>query len=351
MVEFWETLGFGLTHVFSTCAFVLFLIFLNKFIQIRRRSREHLPVLGLTLIFLCTSVSYLIAVWGDYYLWEYGQVRLGLFLISFSAMYASFAALTFLFEYVFKKTRYLITGYLLVCAIIIAFIRDFEVLNNFTLYTAAPMFVIIPLFMYYSFIRPTSGVLRQRILLATLGIFLVAFGILARFSFLSELVGTYIYSVGTLFAIFGMSLFGFGFAAFSTFTDLNWMEKLRELFVIAQNGTCLYAYSFDHSMPIQDSDLIGGGFSGIQMLLSEMVHTHETIKLIDYQNVEIMLEQAKEHMFVLIIKEQSSVLRDKLKLFMHEFYEFFRESFKTWDGRIDIFKPTGTLIERIFEWS
>jgi len=350
-VDFWETLGFGLTHIFSTCAFFLFLIFLNKFIQIRKRSREHLPFLGLTLLFLCTSISYLIAVWADYYRWEYDTVLLELYLLSFIAIYASFAALTFIFEYIFKKTKYLITIYLIVCAILMIFMGTLETLNDFTLYTSMPMFLIIPLFLYYIFIRPTSGFLRYRILLATLGIVMVGIGIFFRFSFLSEALGEYIYPLGTMIAIIGLWFFAYGFAAFSTFTDLNWKEKLREIFIITRNGICVYAYSFEQNHSINDSDLIAGGFSGIQLLLSEMVHTSEALQLIDYQNVKIMLEQGKKHMFVLIIKDQSSFIRYKLKLFTQEFYEFFKDVIEVWNSNVDIFKPTGTLIQRIFEWS
>ncbi len=324
-VDFWEALGFGVTHIFSTCAFVIFLIFLNKYNQIRKRSREHLPFLGLTLLFICTSISYFIAVWGDYYRWEYGIIRVEMYLISSIAIYASFAALTFIFEYIFKKTKFIITYYLIFCAILMIFIRDLETLDTITLYTCTPMFLIIPIFLYYIFIRPTSGFLRQRILLATLGIFMVGIGIFFRFSFLSELLGGYIYPLGTIVAIVGVCLFGYGFAAFSTFTDLNWKDKLREIFVISLNGICVYAYSFEQNRSIKDSDLIAGGFSGIQLLLSEMVHTSETLQLIDYQNVKVMLEQGKSHSFILIIKEQSSFIRHKLKLFTQEFYEFFED--------------------------
>jgi hypothetical protein len=211
------------------------------------------------------------------------------------------------------------------------------------------MFLLIPLFLYWIFIKPSSGFLRQRIILATLGIFMVGIGIFFRFSFLSESVGDFMYPLGTMIAIIGLCLFGYGFAAFSTFTDLNWKEKLREIFIIKPNGICVYAYSFEQNRSIADSDLIAGGFSGIQSLLSEIVHTSETLQLIDYQNVKIMLERGKYHMFILIIKEQSSIIRYKLKVFIQEFYEFFKDVVEIWDNNVDIFKPTGTLIQKIFE--
>jgi len=350
-MDLWQALGFGLTHIFSTCAFVLFIVFLYKTIRIRKRLRDYLPFLGLTLVFICTSISYLLAVWADYLRWEYSTINLELYLLSFNSMYISFAALTFIFEYIFKKTKYFITAYLILCAIIIAFIKDLATLNNFTVYTSGPMFLIIPLFLFYIFIKPTSGFLRQRILLATLGIIMVGIGIFFRFSFLSELLGEHMYSLGTMIAIIGLCLFGYGFAAFSTFTDLNWKDKLREIFIVAPTGVCLYAYSFEKNRSIEDSDLIAGGFSGIQSLLSEIVETHESLQLIDYQNVKIMIEPRLDFAFILIIKEESSFLRYKLRLFTQEFSDFFKDVLTIWNNNIDIFKPTGTLIKKIFEWS
>jgi hypothetical protein len=348
-MDFWNALGFGLTHIFSTCGFVLFIVYLNKAIRLKKRVHEYLPFVGLTLLFICTGISYLLAVWADYYRWEYGIIVIELYVISFSAMYASFAALTYLFEFMFKKTKFIITGYLIACAVIVNFWRDLEILNSFTLYTSIPMFLIIPLFLYYTFIKPTSGILRQRVLFGTLGIIMVGIGIFFRFSFLSETLGEYIYSVGTLFAIIGVCLFGYGFSAFSTFTDLNWKKKLYELYVVAPNGACVFAYSFSQSRSLKDSDLIAGGFSGIQSLLSEMMQTNETLQLIDYQNMKIMLEQVKGYMFILISKEESWFIRYKLRLFTEEFNAFFKDILEIWDHRTDVFKPTSTLIEKIFE--
>jgi hypothetical protein len=144
-------------------------------------------------------------------------------------------------------------------------------------------------------------------------------------------------------------LIGYGFAAFSTFTDLQWKEKLRELFVISKGGICLYAFSFEKNLPLENSDLLAGGFSGIQALLAEIVKTKESLHLIDYQTVKILLTQSAEAMFVLVIKEESTFLQYKLQLFSDEFQTFFKDSLPRWKGEMDIFKPTITLVQRVFE--
>ena len=155
--------------------------------------------------------------------------------------------------------------------------------------------------------------------------------------------------MGTAISLLGVCILGFGFSGFSTFSDLRWKDKLREIFIIAEGGVCLYAFSFDQNIPLEDTDLIAGGFAGIQGILSEMVKTSESLHLIDYQNMKIMLEQRTSVMFVLIIKEESSFLEYKLKVFAEEFQTFYEEILQKWTGDIDIFKPTSTLIQRVFE--
>jgi hypothetical protein len=62
-----------------------------------------------------------------------------------------------------------------------------------------------------------------------------------------------------------------------------------------------------------------------------------------------MVEQGLDVMFILLINEESSFLQYKLKLFSEEFQTFFKEVLPDWKGDIDLFKPTETIIRRVFE--
>ena len=111
----------------------------------------------------------------------------------------------------------------------------------------------------------------------------------------------------------------------------------------------IIARANEKNIPLDDSQLIAGGFSGIQILLSELVKTSESLQLIDYRDVKIMVEQGTNALFVLIIKEESSFLQYKLKLFAEEFQNHFEDLIEHWVGEIDVFTPTRALIQRIFE--
>jgi hypothetical protein len=356
MVDPWEMAGLGTAYLLVACAFFVFLQFFGKFLRTRKTTRELLPFLGLTILALFISISFFIVSWFDYFRWEGVGEFLLLYKLQNLLNLAAFAAVTFFWEYVLKKTKYIITAYMLVgttlyfvLSIIMGRLEDLQASSTYILIFGVPLFILCTPIWYLVFIRPTSGFLRRRMLLSYVGFFSVGIGLIGRNDLFIEILGIYMYTVGTTIIIIGIALVGYGFAAFSTFTDLKWKQKLREIFVISHNGVCLYAYSFEQNIPLEDSQLIAGGFSGIQLLLSEMVKTEETLQLIDYQNVKIMVEQGENAMSVMIINEESSFLQYKLKLFSEEFQNLFKDLLDHWAGEIEVFTPTRAIIQRIFE--
>ena len=342
--------GLSITAIAATCMFILCLYFLNRLLKVRATTRELLPFLGIAIQYLLFSLSNFFAIAYDYLYWEsLGTIiRIDLLKMLILSNFAGYGSLTFLCEFVFKKTKYIFTILMGLLIVLIMIAQSVEQISSTILYLGPfllPNFIV----WYFVFIKPTSGFLRHRMYLALFGLFLILGGILTRGLSHEALYGVYFGIAGTLFYIIGLGLIGYGFAAFSTFTDLRWKDKLRELFVIASNGTCLYAFSFEQNLVIEDSDLVAGGFSGIQLLLSEMVKTTESLQLIDYQNVKIMIEQKAKVMFILIIKDESKFLQFKLRNFADEFQNFFKETLANWKGEIHVFQPTRALIEKIFE--
>ncbi len=342
--------------ILSICGFLLCFYFLKKFMKVRKTSRELLPFLGVALAFLAWGVSYLLSS---------QRIFLSIFEIEFLAgeffpkfefvlLFSSVVFVAFLCELSLRKTKF-ITTCTGVAVVIIGMFMETGVVgvgdDLATYQLIGGPIILLPLIplLYFAFIKPTFGSLRHRMYFAMFGFFLAASGLVFRNRAFNSLFFGYNGIFARIFAIMGLISIGYGFAAYSTFTDLQWKDKMREIFVISPNGVCIYAFSFEQQIPLEDSDLIAGGFSGIQLLLSEMVKTTESLHLIDYQSVKIMVEQGASAMFVLILKEESSFLEYKLRSFAEEFQNFFKEVLQHWIGEMEVFKPTRTLIQRVFE--
>ncbi len=341
--------GLEATIVLACGGFGFFIFFLFKILRIKKTTRELLPFIGLALMFLAMGIGYFISSWFDYYRWENGIEIVLLWKLNTVCVTFGFASLMFLMEVILRKSKFAVTAFLVTGGIIILILNDLDSLRLWFTILGIPFIVIAPIFWYFVFFKQTTGVYRMKMIFAFLGVVIAAVGLVFRNDLLVRSLGTQSYVLGTLMAVCGVTLIAYGFSAFSTLTDLKWKSKLRELFTITNNGVCLYAYSFEQNIPLEDSDLIAVGFSGIQSLLSEMVNTKEPMHMIDYQNVKIIVEQGTEVIFVLIIKEESSFLQYKLGLFANEFQTFFKDLLEHWEGEMTTFQPTLSLVKRVFE--
>ncbi len=155
MVDFftWELLGFWLTCIFSTCSFFLFLYFMKKLLGVRKTTREILPFLGLAIVFLSISIGFMMLSWIDYTWWVENPIGPELDLILqlqnfFGILIViGFASLGFLLEFVWRKTKFVLTIYETIGIFVLIFL------------TAHPDFIlyIVIFFFIKSLFSPTPN--------------------------------------------------------------------------------------------------------------------------------------------------------------------------------------------------
>ncbi len=359
-MDVWDIIAHDSGMILAFSTFLIFIYFLNKLRNVRKTTREILPFVGIVLLVLAATISFSVESWriilgvlGAYST----KVNIILYGIQFLAIIGTVEFFVFLAEYVAKKTKYLLSIYVLIEFIIGIYLTviasDIGILSFYSIIASSPLLFGLVLW-YFVFIKPTSEIVRKRMIFTMVGLIIVAIALILR-----SRVGTIIFwnfsqlacLIGNIMAIVGVVLVWYGFSALQTLSDLGWKAKLREIFVISSKGVALYAFSFDQNEPLQDSDLIAGGFSGIQLLLSEIVKTEESLNLIEYHNLKILVKQEKDLIFILILKEESTYLQYKLERFSDEFQDFFKEILVSWDGQIDTFIPTRRIIQQVFEIS
>ncbi len=348
-LDFWKMMSLGITFILISNTIFLSHYFINKIYQTKKFKSEILPFYGITFLFLFGSVSYIFAIIFDFFHWYYDHSILIYFRLHLIFYVLSVASCIFVYENVTKKTKYLLTIYMIGGLVINFFIFSYKGLNLFSNFTFGLGLLILLILQYVVFVRPTSGMLKRRMYSALIGLIIIGFGSFLRNPTINEAFGYYLFSMGTLLVNFGVLLMGFGFSAFSTFTDLNWKEKLHEIFILTKDGLLCYAYSFDVDQKMNGSELLAAGFSSIQIFLSEILKTKDDLQIIEYKNLNVILELKGNIVFVLVIKEKSSFLKHKLGEFSQKFCEIFTDSLKNWNGDMEIFYPTKNLIQNIFE--
>ncbi len=354
MLDTWEMVGFALTWVFATCSFAVALLFVIKLNQARRTTKELQPFLAMAVLCLSYGVSHVIASWLDYYRWSQGIVVPGLWKAFAVILFIAGGSFVLVHEYALKKTKYIISIFVFSGIVPMLLLNDFAMENLLLLAWGIPgLLLALPLY-YFIFLRPAKGLLKKRMFVTFLGMCAIGLASVLRSDSLVPILGfqgsIYAYAIGTVLDIFGMCDIGYGFSRLSTFSDLNWKTKLRELFVINDSGLCLWAFSFAQNQSIKDSDLIAGGFSGIISFLGEITKTTENLKQIDYHDLKIVLDQGKAGLItILVISDKSTYLPYKLSVFTTEFQTYFQETLAKWDGNASIFAPTAKIVEQVFE--
>ncbi len=297
-------------------------------------------------MFLGIALTYSLRILNDYYDIFY-QNNVLMLISNIPFVIGTLPVVLYLEKNILKKTRFLVSSLLIISSIIFVFmsiISNFEP-STIEFWVAPPTGIglLVPSIIYLYLMIKSTGIVRRSSIFVCIGIILLAFPVLV---FLGAPISPIIVPLASLVGCLFLAKGFFGYPV-----ELRWQEKLKETYVISDTGICLYAFSFEKKIPLEDPDLIAGGFTGIQMLLSEIVRTNEPLQLIDYQNMKIMLHQTTNLVFVLILKEESNFLQYKLRLFSQEFQSLFNETLEQWNGNIDIFKPTRALIQRIFELS
>ena len=110
----------------------------------------------------------------------------------------------------------------------------------------------------------------------------------------------------------------------------NLHELLIDLYTIYKSGILIYNHHFLKGRKKHEADLISGGFVGIMTILREISQGEKQIKTIDHGDRKLMFEfnATKDIIFVLIVREDLIVFRNKLNVFIEEFDNVYRNLMK-----------------------
>jgi len=344
--------------IFSTCCFFLTLLFILKIINAKRTGIEISPFLGTGLVVFFYGITHICWAFYDYNIYEYGfavvnnQYMLDIYKTGILVGFCGIIALVFISEKILGKTKYLFTIFSVIsCIYSIFFLFKIDQIRLFT-FISMPISSIIVIFtLIYTIIVKTKGFVRKRFVFAFLGFvgFFVFYlleteagmsllGLSREIAAIIAITG----SIGSFIVVASI------FLSFETFTEFDWTEKLRELFIIAPNGATLFHYSFLKKPNLPAPDLISSGLTGIKDILAEMVQSTKVLKVVDHQDTKIIFEYGTYSTIALIADENFKIYHSKLTLLITKFENLFQDVLSHWTGEVDVFIPSGRLIKEIF---
>ena len=144
--------------------------------------------------------------------------------------------------------------------------------------------------------------------------------------------------------------FLFWYISFTRFIEVDWPKKLRHLYLIkADSGVCIYEHPFIAEDGME-SQLVGGSISGITKLMQEITRSPQKLRLMDHGNIKLLLEYGAYIIGVLIVEENFSIHRKKLKSLVERFEDQFKEPLQVYVGSLGEFAGSKTLVDEIFSY-
>jgi len=140
------------------------------------------------------------------------------------------------------------------------------------------------------------------------------------------------------------------YICFSRFIELKWPEKIHHLYLIHQDkGISLFNYSFIKE-DLMDSQLVGGGITGVAMLLQELTRSHRKMRIIDMEDLKILMEYGKYVIAALMTEENYRILRKKLSQFVRVFENQYENTLKHFTGDVSGFEKTKNIVDEVFHY-
>lgn len=105
----------------------------------------------------------------------------------------------------------------------------------------------------------------------------------------------------------------------------NWTEQLIALYIIrSHDGICLFSHYFQiGEISAIENQLIGMGFSAISKMMKEVVDSSVSLKMIDLDQKQVLIEEYENLISVLITKRNHSFFRIKLQEITSYFQKLF----------------------------
>ena len=98
-----------------------------------------------------------------------------------------------------------------------------------------------------------------------------------------------------LLVLFGFGALGQAQETLPPRSELEWYRTLKHLYIIHENGICMYDCPFQASET--DSQLVSGGISGIMAIIQELTESKTRLKIIRQEDMNILLEYIIENIF------------------------------------------------------
>jgi len=241
------------------------------------------------------------------------------------------------------RNLFFITG---IIHVILTVIFPREWLNAIAVSIGLIALLGILLFLNFT-MRNTSGDVRRSIKTIIAGFLLGFFGFVFASDMAFDAFGFGLYLVAEASLMIGIVTFGLGSYYSPALEELDWKQKLVELFFIQKGGLLVYHHEFERTSEL-DQALTAAGIAGIQSLFQEIIQTDSGLNVVSMGQFEILFSHSDTFTTVLIAKAPYRILLGKLDEITQTFELMFANIIQNFEGNLAEFSSARDLVASVF---
>ncbi len=325
------------------------------------RSKEEL---GYVSIFLGFSLMILFFIKSDYYssalpitpylIWDYGSERQ--LYLNFGYMVLLFAAFIFIYiveinKRLVKIKKFFTTLFsLLSVMFLIIFFIDFNI-TGFVCIIFWFIFMLFFIIYIIDFVKKAekNTKLWKSVLKYLISFFIIPIGFFLTTDVLINALGILSRLIGSLMQILSFSAIFYIFVKLPSLSEINWLEKVEEVYIINKEGFCLFYKSFMNTVIKMDKHLISGALTTINIMLNELTSSKDIgTSIIRKENKVVSIYSGSLLTGVIISENKLANIELYLRELILHLEQLYYNVIKKWDGDLEIFSPIGDIIDEIF---
>lgn len=157
------------------------------------------------------------------------------------------------------------------------------------------------------------------------------------------------YVPGAILMITGILSVNFAVLRMPSFGELDWQDKIDELYLISRAGIPLLYLNFKSGVSTvgPDQALKAAVISALSLGL-EGAGIDGKVRMVDQGTLKFLFGYLKGVFLVLVVREDLVIIRRKIDEFLKKFNDIYGELLESWNGNISIFKPAEILAKNIF---
>ncbi|MFX1452374.1 MAG: hypothetical protein ACFFCM_16160, partial [Promethearchaeota archaeon] len=133
-----------------------------------------------------------------------------------------------------------------------------------------------------------------------------------------------------------------------TESELDWHKRIKNIYFFMPNGVCIYDHPFSTEKEVEPQ-LVAGGLTGISALIQEVTKSQTKVKIVEQEEMTILLEHGNYTSIALITEENLITLRNKLKELIKDVEDFYQEEFEKYSGNLSVFSKIEKFVQKTFE--